>query len=655
MEIEYLPYDQEEYNKIMYGKDFFDNYDGSGTTTQSERTSSKETMTDPNTVSILDANGQETALPREVTRPFIDPEETMEHKQLPQRIITRPWEVTDPLEKTDKGVGEKTAPPREITRPFIVLERDDKVGADSQNTDADNHEADMLPIAATGKIESAVCDNKILPTSYSLTVGQQELLSDAMNSSYGTDNPLSTQIQSVLARQIKELMKSQLKGNADVYEKRQTKEPKITTYSIMQQFLAKIPVLIIHDEIYLFSGTYYRHISIEDARAIMLSFCHEIIGDSVTTRITNEVLGLLTSYESIKDNDAVVDDSLIAARNCLYNIRTGAFIAPSYKQRCFHFLPHNLDLRFVDEQFCPRFSGFLSQITSGNSALIRRLWELTAILLTPLRIKNLLVLFGPPSSGKSVFISLIKKLLVQGDCFPLTFARLTDRFSLYYAAKANVITYPDIPNKRLSAKETAMLKSLCSTEDDIAVEGKGKEITSLSSSRLKILLASNFPLRGYTYDEAFDERLTYFIFPNSTPKESRIEHLSDILAGEADAIISTALLKYLPNLLNSNCKFSGELETQELFDKLTSYLPENEDESLINFIDDCIIDSPDSKVSTAELFTRYTKYCNGYPMYPSDRKFSEALFKALKDRVKKCRVMVNGNSVNGYKDIMLKP
>ena len=75
---------------------------------------------------------------------------------------------------------------------------------------------------------------------------------------------------------------------------------------------------------------------------------------------------------------------------------------------------------------------------------------------------------------------------------------------------------------------------------------KGGAVSTLSSRRLKVLLATNFPIRGYTRDEALDERITYFIFPLSVAKENRVEHLSDLLANEADAIISTALLKYLP-------------------------------------------------------------------------------------------------------------
>ena len=200
-----------------------------------------------------------------------------------------------------------------------------------------------------------------------------------------------------------------------------------------------------------------------------------------------------------------------------------------------------------------------------------------------------------------------------------------------------------------------MLKSLCSTEDDLAVESKGKAVTTLSSSRLKVILATNFPIRGYTRDEALEERLTYFVFPNSIPKEARVEHLSDLLAGEGDAIVSTAILKYLPQILASNFRFSGEPETEALFDSLTTYIPEDDEAVIFDFIDNRIEDAPGNKISTAELYAEFTKYCDGYAIFPTDKKFSEAFVKAIGERATKCRLPVNGKSVNGYRGIRLKP
>ena len=321
----------------------------------------------------------------------------------------------------------------------------------------------------------------------------------------------------------------------------------------------------------------------------------------------------------------------------------------------FPLLAHRIAPELVGEPLCPHFTAFLNSVTGGNPALVQRLWELTAVLLTPMRLKCLPTLFGKPSSGKSVFISLIKKLHAHGDCFPLTFDRLVDRFSLSYASTANLITYFDIPNKRLNAKESAMLKSLCSTEDDLAVEAKGGAVSTLSSSRLKVLLATNFPIRGYTRDEALDERITYFIFPFGVPKENRIEHLSDLLASEADTIISTALFKYLPVILANNFRFSGEVATGELFDRLTAYMPEDDEAAIFDFIAERIENAPDNKVSTAELYAEFTKYCDGYAIFPTDKKFSEAFVKAIGERATKCRLPVNGKSVNGYRGIRLKP
>ena len=88
---------------------------------------------------------------------------------------------------------------------------------------------------------------------------------------------------------------------------------------------------------------------------------------------------------------------------------------------------------------------------------------------------------------------------------------------------------------------------------------------------------------------------------------------------------------------------------------MTNSLPEDENFVLYDFIDNLITDEPASRISTAELYAAFTAFCGGYPLYESDRKFSEAFSRAIGGRASKCRVLVNGKSVNGYRGIRLKP
>ncbi len=531
--------------------------------------------------------------------------------------IIRPFLHLDAPVETDSAEAPKTAP-RKIINPFIHLDDEQQ----TKQSEPDTSPVHKFEIVATPTAPELPINNAIMPAHRAAA------------------------LMSMISGPARETVESSTSKPT---------LPKISPFAIMRRFVEQKAVLVIRSDIYVFAVNHYRRLTKDDAKTLISSFCHSVVGEDVTTRLVSEVLGQLKAYEPIIDNGAIVDDRLIASQSGLYDLRIGTFITPHPSQRCFHFLPHRIAPELVGEMFCPHFTAFLNSVTGGNPALIQRLWELTAVLLTPMRIKCLPTLFGPPSSGKSVFIALMKKLHTHGDCFPLTFDRLTDRFSLSYAAAANLITYFDIPQKRLAAKETAMLKSLCSTEDDLAVEAKGGAVSTLSSSRLKVLLATNFPIRGYTRDEALDERITYFIFPFGVPKENRIEHLSDLLASEADAIISTALLKYLPVILANNFRFSGDAETNELFDYLTKCVPEDDEAAIFDFIDERIEYVPDNKVSTAELFAEFVKSCDGYAIFPTDKKFSEAFAKAIGKRASKCRLPVNGKSVNGYRGISLKP
>ena len=430
---------------------------------------------------------------------------------------------------------------------------------------------------------------------------------------------------------------------------------KVNPSQLMRGFAEKFGAIIVNGELYIRAGRHYESKSKHAAKQMIAAYCRSVIGDDISVRIISEVLGLLMTFADIANESFEIDDNLVDTLDGVIDVRTGQFVEYSPFMRCFHYLPYHVSPAYVGAQHCPNFSCYLYTCTGGEAALIERLWELVALLLTPKRLKCLPILFGAPSSGKSVLLSLLKKLMAPGDCFPLNFTRLCDRFSLGFAATANLITYYDVPNERLKQKEVAALKSICSTEDDLPVERKGGEVKAMRLSKLKVILASNFILRGTNYDEALNERIKYFVFPFTVPKEARIEHLSDLLASEGSAIISTCLLQYAPEMIRRNLRFSGELETQTLIDGMVTYVPDDETSAVIDFICECVENAPDEKVSTAELFEAFIAFCSGAMEFTSDRKFSEVFAKTIGQRAEKCRLLVNGKSVNGYRGIRLKP
>lgn len=430
---------------------------------------------------------------------------------------------------------------------------------------------------------------------------------------------------------------------------------KVNPSQLMRGFAAKHGALIANGELYVRVGRHFEHRTKEGVKMMISSYCRAMIGDATTVRVISEVCGLLMTFADIANESVEIDDNLVDTLDGVIDVRTGQFVEYSPFMRCFHYLPYHVSPAYVGAQHCQNFSRYLYTSTGGEAALIERLWELAALLLTPKRLKCLPILFGAPSSGKSVLLSLLKKLMAPGDCFPLNFTRIQDRFSLGYTATANLITYYDVPNERLKPKEVAALKSLCSTEDDLPVERKGGEVKAMRLSKLKVALASNFILRSTNYDEALNERIKYFVFPFTVPKEARIEHLSDLLASEGSAIISTCLLKYAPEMIRRNFRFSGELETQAIIDGMVTYVPVDETSAVVDFICERVEDASDEKVSTAELFEAFIAFCGGAMEFTSDRKFSEVFAKTIGQRAEKCRVLVNGKSVNGYRGIRLKP
>ena len=539
--------------------------------------------------------------------------------------ISSPSTVDDPQQQTSQAAA-KIAEPKKIVNPFIHLPPEEP--AMKSDSDIPTTDVTVLNSEMVNAQTAQVC----LP-------GQVVTMQQLATLGGFTTVPVQQTTQAFPAT-------PQIVEN---------KNDKINPHALMKAFVERFLILVSGGVVYYYDRFFYRRLTEDETRTKIEMFCTEIVGNAVNTRLVSEIYGQLLHYAPVIFDDLIIDDRLIASESGLYDIRSRMFITPHPSQRCFHYLPTYISAEYAGEEKCPRFSGFICSVAGGNAALIQRMWELTALLLTPMRLKMLPILFGLPSSGKSVYVSVIKKLHLRGDSFSLTFKKLAGRFGLYYACHANVITYYDAPDRKLDAEEVAILKSICSTDDAITVEKKGAEVRELVSTRLKILISSNFMVRGYTNDAGLDSRIRYFAFVNSIPANEQVEHLADLIVSEAPAIVSTAILKYLPPVMDRGFVLSGEAETQILLEQLSTAVITDENEKIRKFIEDCIVSVPGNKISTAVLHTAFIKYCKGSIHFKLDSKFSAAFRAAIGNAAEKCRISVGEKSVNGFTNIALKP
>ena len=240
----------------------------------------------------------------------------------------------------------------------------------------------------------------------------------------------------------------------------------------------------------------------------------------------------------------------------------------------------------------------------------KHLLEILAYLCTNIfGAKKLIVLLGPPSCGKSVFLQFVKKVVGSGNFVPLSLSDLSDKFRLQLLEHAHMIVNDEMPCKGL--RHLDLVKRTISCEDLIGEKKKGTPFSFVPT--VKIIFAANQLPRLNEYDSgnAFAERLTILHFAKTIPRKEWKLDLADLLFKERDVIISAALQEVQCFLANPTA-FDEDTDGRSI---LADY--ENENDSVHEFISDtsrCIRSQTPStgevRVSVKALYHHYVKYCD---------------------------------------------
>ena len=272
------------------------------------------------------------------------------------------------------------------------------------------------------------------------------------------------------------------------------------------------------------------------------------------------------------------------------------------------------DARWAD---APEFCEFAEQsigidLKKGNQNDPKRkhLLEIIAYLCTNVfGAKKMIVLLGPPSCGKSVFLQFVKKVVGSGNFVPLSLSDLSDKFRLQLLEHAHMIINDEMPCKGL--RHLDLVKRTISCEDLIGEKKKGTPFSFVPT--VKIIFAANQLPRLSEYDSgnAFAERLTILHFAKTIPRKDWNLDLADLLFEERDVIISAALQEVQGFLANPTA-FDEDMDGRSI---LADY--ENENDSVHEFISDtsrCIRSQTPStgevRVSVKALYHHYVKYCD---------------------------------------------
>jgi putative DNA primase/helicase len=266
-----------------------------------------------------------------------------------------------------------------------------------------------------------------------------------------------------------------------------------------------------------------------------------------------------------------------------------------------YYVISTLPYPYDPEAKCPTFEKYLKEVLPGEMDRLR-LQEHMGYLLYGKNIFQIAVLLtGPPDSGKSTLLYLLKALLGKENVVHITLQDLiTDRFASAQLDKKYACIFADLP--RITLQTSGIISALI-TGDGVNTQNKFKSRREIDLRAKFWFSANQIP---FTYDtsDKFFKRWDIFTFPNQFLRGDprRDNHLIDKLINERSGILNW-MLEGLERLL-ANKNFINAKSIEEVREKwlLGS-------SSLYEFVKNCVEMNPALFETKENFYSAYVEYC----------------------------------------------
>lgn len=322
-------------------------------------------------------------------------------------------------------------------------------------------------------------------------------------------------------------------------------------------------------------------------------------------------------------------------------------------------LPHSADYEFtsyIDACYDESATGetvdnFINDLCDGDEERLRFLQEIIGYTFSSYTVvKKAMFLFGPPHTGKSVLMDVLRKMLGENNVSAVSLQQLS--IPCYAArigdSKANI--YPDLPNEPI--KDIAVFKSMVSSLD--VVETRKLYSNPVSQAcKCKFIFGTNIfvPLENLdSYNiQAYFDRLAIFPTGEAKPESERIRDLNTRLLAERDYLFTWSI-DGLRRLIKNNFVFSPCEESERALSEYKSmYAPE------ACFFTEFLEKDENSIISTKEVQQMYENYAQENNISPKQHAMS-SFIKAYHPDIKRDRVRYKGskNPLYVYKGLKSK-
>nr|WP_276591988.1 phage/plasmid primase, P4 family [Halorutilus salinus] len=340
------------------------------------------------------------------------------------------------------------------------------------------------------------------------------------------------------------------------------------------------------------------------------------LGSEFSTRVLNETVERVRARTQVDRDEFDLPKRTVPVRNGLLDLETRDL----RDLRQSDYATFRLPVRYDEDANCPEFHEYLKEVTRSGSDR-KKLQEYVGYVLMHGRMPHHKSLFlaGPQASGKSTFIGILSALLPEEVRGASTPHQLTRRFGKAVLRDRWLNVSADIPSSMI--ENTGMFK-LITGKDVVDAELKGVQKKLTFTPTTKHVFSANQLPEVYEADEAFWRRILIVPFPESIPREDRVDNLDEELVDrEASGILNWMLNGY--ERLAEQGGFTADLTPEE-----TRKLWLTWSTSVVRFYSRCLKDDMDGAEKVSDVYDAYKSFSDKEGLTPKSKEaFGKSLLK----------------------------
>ena len=294
----------------------------------------------------------------------------------------------------------------------------------------------------------------------------------------------------------------------------------------------------------------------------------------------------------------------------------------------------------------PVFDEYISNLVDGDPELINLILEFLGVCISSIkgyRMKKALFLVGDGDTGKSQLLSLVQRLLGEGNYASLDLAEIEARFGTGMMYGTRIAGTADM--SFLTVGELKTFKKITGG-DSIFGEFKGIQGFNYTYNGVLFFCMNKLPKFGGDDGQWVYDRIMIINCRNVVPKDKQDKQLLDKMYKEREGIVYKAV-NALQNVIQNGYRFS---EPASVIDARDQYRDTNS--SVISFFNDCMTAIGSGRAATtSKVFKAYKSWCedNNNRYFKTEKDFREILADHLGASVNTLiKHTKYGNIIDGY-------